>query len=129
MASRSTGLAARISNITQLQIGIHAFGQITPESGASAFSNTCLIQAARSNDCSARSHTQTDGAESPAGERSPNLSPRERYAVKKLVLVSPEIDKDKRSIASIVYANKSEVKIVRLKFDELNHRDFFGRSQ
>jgi len=52
-----------------------------------------------------------------------------KYAVKKLVLVSPEIDKDKRSIASIVYANKSEVKIVRLKFDELNRRDFFGRSQ
>jgi hypothetical protein len=42
--------------------------------------------------------------------------PGKKYAVKKLVRVSPEIDKDKRSIASIVYANKSEVKIVRLKF-------------
>jgi len=44
------------------------------------------------------------------------IATRKKYAVKKLVLVSPEIDKDKRSIASIVCANKSEVKIVRLKF-------------
>jgi hypothetical protein len=60
------------------------------------------------------------------GKISKLIAPGKKYPMKKFVLVSPEIDKDKRSIASIVCANKSEIKIVRLKFRQLNCRDFLA---
>jgi len=104
-------------NFTQLQIGIHALAQITREIGRirvqqHMFDPGCALERLQCQIPNA------DGRVRIAGGRkiSKLITPGKKYPVKKLVLVSPEIDKDKRSIASIVCANKSELKNVRLKF-------------
>src|SRR6266496_2942368 len=117
MVSRSAGVAVRISNFTRLQVGIHAFAQITREIGRIRFLQH-MFDPGRALERLQRQVPNADGGVQIARGRkiSTFIITGKKYPVKKLVLVSPEIDKDKCSIASIVCPNESEIKIVRLKF-------------